>query len=42
MRRAEPTKAMTAGSDWQELDDHPNPDDPELVPVPGTRRPLEF
>ena len=24
---------------WEELDDHPNYDDPELVPVPGTRRP---
>jgi hypothetical protein len=24
---------------WQELDDHPNYDDPELVPVPGSRRP---
>jgi len=24
---------------WQELDDHPNHDDPDLTPVPGTRRP---
>jgi hypothetical protein len=24
---------------WQEVDDHPDSDDPELVPVPGARRP---
>ncbi len=24
---------------WQEMEDHPEPEDPELVPVPGTRRP---
>jgi len=24
---------------WEECEDHPNPDDPDLVSVPGTRRP---